>query len=117
MAAIFKKYKITYVEGGDTKTYFFLGNPRTYTGIGKSTGVEDATEEEEAEVESSVEKILGSGFVVRAKIYYKVGEKRKTAAILIPSNKFVVFRKSMVGKQYNSGIVTSVRQPRRASIY
>lgn len=117
MAAIFKKYKITYTEGGVVKTYYFLGNPRTYTGIGTGTGVEDASDEEEAEVESSVEKILGSGFVVRAKIYYNVGGKRKTAAILIPSNKFVAFRKSMAGKTYNGGTVSSVRQPRRASNY
>lgn len=117
MAAIFKKYKITYTEGGVTKTYYFLGNPRTYTGISAGTGVDDASNDEEAEVESSVEKILGSGFVVRAKIYYKAGGKSKTAAILIPSNKFVAFRKSMAGKPYNGGTVTSVRQPRRASSY
>lgn len=117
MTAIFKKYKITYTKGGVTKTYFFLGNPKTYTGIGTGTGVDDTSDAEEAEVESSVEKILGSGFVVRAKIYYKVGAKRKTAAILIPSNKFVAFRKSMAGKTYNGGTVTSVRQPRRATSY
>lgn len=117
MAAIFKRFKITYIEGGETKIYFFLGNPRTCTGIGTGTGVVAATDEEESEVETPVGKLLGSGFVVRAKIYYKVGDKRKTAAILIPSNKFVSFRKSMVGKQYNGGTVTSVRQPRRATSY
>lgn len=117
MAAIFKKYKITYTEGGVTKIYFFLGNPKTYTGISAGCGVDDASDDEESEVETPVGKLLGSGFVVRAHIYYKAGGKSKVAAILIPSNKFVAFRKSMSGKPYNGGTVTSVRQPRRASSY
>lgn len=117
MVAILKKHKISVTDQGQTRTYFFLANPKTYIGIGNDCGVTEATDAEQIEGNMSVGEILGTGLISRAKIYFKVGDKRRSANVLIAQNRLAAFRRKMPGKPYSSGTVTSVRQPRRATSY
>lgn len=116
MPAILTLHKITIPAAGTApaKKYFFLGNPRTYNGLSAETGVEEASDKERGEPAHSVAELLGTGQIVRASIYYKVGAKRRSARIITTPDKLVAFRASKIGNEYKSGKITGIRTPRRA---
>lgn len=116
MAPILTKYKI---QDGAV-TWFFLGNPATYTGIGTDTGVSEAAAAEQNEPVYKVSELLGQPEIQRLVIYYKV-----TVGTAIKQRKAeVLCLTSLVEAALNKGTFTykgaagaRFKKPRRASFY
>jgi hypothetical protein len=118
MAAILELYRATVGDGVDSKEYFFLGRPGTFSGdVATACGIVKATATEQDQPAISVAALLGKGLLFRIIASYTAAGKRKTVRLLCTKTKLGTILDTLDGKSFNGGTLSAVRFPRRSTFY